>query len=172
MTGNRQYNLSAFTLIEVMIVLMIIGIISAIAVPLYTSAASVELRTAADMIASDLEYAKNLAMSTGKTYSVAFDDTNASYRINEPNGHAISHPVHIGAGYIVSFASDSRLNKVNIVSATFGATSTVKFDYLGAPSDGSGAALNSGSVRLNAGSYTLTVRVEPVTGYVSIDANS
>ena len=48
-----------FTLVEVIIVMMILGIIAAIAVPLYTSAASVQLKTAANMIASDLEYAKN-----------------------------------------------------------------------------------------------------------------
>jgi hypothetical protein len=79
--------------------------------------------------------------------------------------------VHIGANYIVSFATDSRLNKVDIVSTTFG-SNTVKFDYLGAPSDGAGALNSSGSVTLRAGGNTLTVKVEPVTGYVSIDANS
>ncbi|MGA2915085.1 MAG: prepilin-type N-terminal cleavage/methylation domain-containing protein [Sedimentisphaerales bacterium] len=164
--------LTGFTLIEVIIVLMIIGIISAIAVPLYVSAASVQLKTAANIIACDLEYAKNLAMSTGRNYSVVFDVSTESYRINDANGQVISHPVHIGANYIVNFANDNRLNKVNIVSATFGTTSTVKFDYLGAPFDGSGNPLNSGSVRLNAEGNILTVRVEPVTGYVSIDANS
>lgn len=151
---------------------MIIGIISVIAIPLYTSAASTELRTAADMVAGDLEYAKNLAMSTGKTYSVVFDAATESYRINDSNGQVISHPVHIGASYIVNFATDNRLNKVGIDSVSFGTTSTVKFDYLGAPYDGYGNPLNSGYVSLNAAGNILNVRVQPVTGYVSIDANS
>ncbi len=172
MTVNRQNNCSAFTLLEVIIVLMIIGIISAIAIPLYTSAASVQLKTAANMVASDLEYAKNLSMSTGRTYSVVFNTTTESYRINDANGQVISNPVHIGANYIVSFATDSRLNKVNIENAIFGAAGTVKFDYLGTPLDIAGNPLNSGSVRLSAGGDILTVRIEPVTGYVSIDANS
>ncbi len=172
MTVNRQKNYSAFTLLEVIIVLMIIGIISAVAIPLYTSAASVQLKTAANIVACDLEYAKNLSMTTGRNYSVVFDDLTESYKINDANGQVISHPVHIGAAYTVNFATDNRLNKVRIESAVFGTTKTVKFDYLGAPYDGSGNPLDSGYVRLNAGGNILNVRVEPVTGYVSVDANS
>jgi prepilin-type N-terminal cleavage/methylation domain-containing protein len=173
MRKNGQYALPAFTLVEVIIVLMIIGIIAAVAIPLYTSAASMQLKTAADMIACDLEYAKSMAMSTGKNYSVVFNTITESYRINDANNQVIPHPVHIGANYIVSFTTDNRLNKVNIVTAVFGSTTTVKFDYLGTPCDGAGAALNNnGTVMLRAGGNTLTVKVEPVTGYVSIDANS
>jgi prepilin-type N-terminal cleavage/methylation domain-containing protein len=169
MRKNGQYTLPAFTLVEVLIVLMLIGIIAAVAVPLYTSAASVQLKTAADMVACDLEYAKSMAMSTGKNYSIVFNPITESYRINDANNQVIPHPVHIGANYIVSFATDSRLNKVDIVSTTFG-SNTVKFDYLGTPFDGAGTALNSsGSVQLRAGGNILTVKVEPVTGYVSIE---
>jgi hypothetical protein len=77
--------------------------------------------------------------------------------------------VHIGASYAVSFANDSRLNKVDIVSTTFGAANTVKFDSLGSPFDGSGGSLSSGIVQLRAEGYTLKVKIEPVTGYVSIE---
>lgn len=161
--------LTGFTLVEVFMVMVILAIIAAIAIPLYTSAAPMELATAADMIASDLEYAKSMAMSTGRNYSVVFDASTESYRINDANGQVIPHPVHIGADYIVNFATDSRLNGVDIVSATFGSTSTITFNYLGAPQDGLGGALSSGSVVLRADGGTLTVKVEPVTGYVSIE---
>ena len=44
------------------------------------------------------------------------------------------------------------------------------FDYLGAPYSGAapGNPLNAGSVDLQAGTFTMTVTVEPVTGYVKI----
>ncbi|MGB8227084.1 MAG: GspH/FimT family pseudopilin [Sedimentisphaerales bacterium] len=163
MRKNGQYALPAFTLVEMIIVLVVIGIMAAVAVPLYTSAAGVQLKTAADMVACDLEYAKSMAMSTGKKYFVVFDASTESYRIFKDSvaGQPIPHPVHIGVNYIVSFAGDSRLNKVNIVNTTFG-SNTVRFDYLGSPDNG-------GSVRLSAGGNILTVKVEPVTGYVSIE---
>ena len=153
--------LTGFTLIEVMIVLVILGIIAAIAVPMYTSAASVQLSVAADMIASDLEYAKSMAISTGKTYQVVFDTAAESYSIKDNAGNKIDHPVHIGIKYDVSFASDSRLNKVDIVSTTFGASATIKFDYLGSPDNG-------GTVLLRAEGNPMTVIIESVTGYITI----
>jgi len=173
MIRNGKYCLPAFTLVEMIIVLVILAIVAAIAMPLYTSAASTQVRTAANMVASDLEYAKSMAMSTGMNYSVVFDDSNESYRIRDANGD-VNHPVHIGAKYVVNFAEDSRLSKVDIVSAKFdpGSKNGVRFDYLGAPYawDGSSAnSLNNGSVLLRAEGDTLTVRVEPVTGYISIE---
>jgi prepilin-type N-terminal cleavage/methylation domain-containing protein len=158
----------AFTLVEVVIVLMIIGIAAAIVIPMHVSAASTELKTAADMVASDLEYAKSLAISTGKSCYVVFDTSAESYCIKDSAGQVINHPVHIGASYIVSFAGDGRLDKVNIVSTTFGAN-TIKFDSLGSPYDGSGAALINGVVQLSAEEQTMKVKIEPVTGYISIE---
>jgi prepilin-type N-terminal cleavage/methylation domain-containing protein len=165
---NVKKEAKAFTLVEVIMVVIIVGIIAAIAVPMYSSAASVQLSSAATMIASDLEYAKSMAISTGKTYQVVFDTAAEGYSIKNAAGTVISNPVHIGVNYTVNFASDSRLSKVNIVSTTFGAAGTIKFDYLGTPLDSTGAALSSYSVVLSAEGCTMTVVVEPVTGYISI----
>jgi prepilin-type N-terminal cleavage/methylation domain-containing protein len=159
----------AFTLVEVVIVVMIIGIVAAIVIPMQVSAASTELKTAANMIASDLEYAKSMAISTSKSYFVVFDTSAESYCIKNASGQVITHPVHIGANYVVSFAGDGRLDKVNIVSTTFGATNTIKFDSLGSPFDGTGAALSNGIIQLSAENQTMKVKIEPVTGYISIE---
>jgi prepilin-type N-terminal cleavage/methylation domain-containing protein len=169
MERDRRKTLPAFTLAEVIIVLMVIGIIAALAIPLYVSAASTQLRTAADVIASDLEYAKSISISTGKSHSVVFDTSTESYSVKDSDGQVIAHPVHIGAGYIVSFANDNRLSKVDIVSTNFGAAGTIRFDNVGTPFDGSGASLSNGLIQLRAEGYMLRVKIQSVTGYVSIE---
>lgn len=157
-----------FTLIEVMLVVLILGIAAAVAVPMMSSAGSMQVRSAANMIAADLEYAKSMAISRGQPYSVLFDKTTESYRVLDHNAAVITHPVKKG-NYVIDFKNDSRLDRVNIVDANFDGTSKVTFDYLGSPYNGSGSPLNSGLVTLQAGGVTKTVRVEPVTGFISIN---
>jgi prepilin-type N-terminal cleavage/methylation domain-containing protein len=157
-----------FTLVEIIIVVVIIAITAMVVVPLAGSAAGVQLRSAANMIAADLEYAKSMAISRSQSFSVVFDKTAESYRVHDQNGNVIAHPIKKGFDYIIDFRADSRLNKVDIVDVDFDSTSEVKFDYLGSPYDGSGNPLNSGIISLQARGTTATVRVEPVTGFISI----
>jgi prepilin-type N-terminal cleavage/methylation domain-containing protein len=149
-----------FTLVEIIIVVVIIAITAMVVVPLAGSAAN--------MIAADLEYAKSMAISRSQSFSVVFDKTAESYRVHDQNGNVIAHPIKKGFDYIIDFRADSRLNKVDIVDVDFDSTSEVKFDYLGSPYDGSGNPLNSGIISLQARGTTATVRVEPVTGFISI----
>lgn len=167
---------AAFTLIELMIVLVIIGIAAAMAVPMISSASSFQIRSAANLVAADLEYAKSMAISRGQSYSVVFDAASESYQIEDlskPVGdpdRIIDHPVKKGFKYTVDFRNDSRINNVVIVSANFGGSETVTFDYLGSPaSPGSPQGLLAeGVVTLQAGGITKMVRVEPVTGFISV----
>jgi len=165
---NARAALPAFTLIELLIVVVIILIAAMTAVPMMSSATTLQVRSAANMIAADLEYAKSMAISRGQYYSVVFDTGAESYRIQNQAGTVIQHPVKKGFDYIVDFRNDSRLNRVDIVSVDFNSASQVKFDYLGSPFDGDGSPLNTGTITIRAGTLTKTVTVEPVTGYVSV----
>jgi len=156
-----------FTLVELMIVMVILGIAAAVAVPMMASAASMQIRAAGSMVAADLEYAKSMAVSRGQIYSVVFDSTNETYEIRDPNDTVIKHPIKKGSNYVVDFSSDGRLDRVDIASVDFDGTSTVKFDYLGSPYNGSDGFLSSGTIELQAGGFTKTVTVEPVTGFIS-----
>ena len=169
---NTRYNLrgksSGFTVIELIIVVVILSIAALTAVPMMSSAASVQIRSAANMLTADLEYAKSMAISRGQNFSVVFDKNAESYRIEDQNGSVIAHPVKKGFPYEINFSNNGRLNKVDIVDANFDGTSEVKFDYLGSPYNGSGSPLNSGVISLQAGGTTATITVEPVTGFISI----
>ena len=159
---------SGFTVIELVIVIVIIAIAAMVAIPIMSSASSFQIRSAANMIAADLEYTKTMAISKGRTFSVVFDVTAESYRIHDQNDTIIRHPVKKGFDYIVDFRSDGRLSKVDIETVDFDTTSEVKFDYLGSPSNGANNPLNTGVISLRAGQMTATINIEPVTGFISI----
>jgi len=156
-----------FTLIEILIVVVILAIAAMTAIPMMTSGASVQIKSAANMIAADLEYAKSMAISTGKIFSVVFDENTESYSIKDQAGNVIAHPVKKGFNYIIGFR-DKGLDKVDIADADFDGTNTVKFDYLGSPYNGTNSPLNRGVINLQAGSITMTITVEPATGFISI----
>ncbi|UCD50473.1 MAG: GspH/FimT family pseudopilin [Phycisphaerales bacterium] len=164
---------SGFTMVELMIVIVILGIAAAVAIPMMSSAASMQIRAAANIVAADLEYAKSMAISRGQVYWVVFDVANEAYQIQDANDAVIEHPVAKGSDYRVDFSSDSRLNRVEIAGVTLNPSGyRIGFDYLGSPySRASGTSysnLNAGTITLEAGGMTKTVTVEPVTGFISI----
>jgi prepilin-type N-terminal cleavage/methylation domain-containing protein len=169
---NAGYDLrgisGGFTLVELLIVIAIITIAALTAIPMMSSAASVQIRSAANMLTADLEYAKSMSISRAQYFSVVFDKDTESYRIEDQDNNVIQHPVKKGFNYIVDFKNDGRLNKVDIVDVDFDATSEVKFDYLGSPYNGNSTPLNSGVISLQAGGATTTVTVEAVTGFISV----
>jgi prepilin-type N-terminal cleavage/methylation domain-containing protein len=171
-----RYNLQArrggFTVIEILLVVVIIAIAAMVAVPMIGSTSGMQIQSAANIIAADLEYAKSMAISRQKNYSVVFNPAGDYYEVHDSNGTTIKNPV-TKLDYKVNFRSDSRLNKVVIESATFDPSSdppTITFDYLSSPYSGSGTSnpLNSGTISIKAGDFTMTISVEPVTGFISI----
>ncbi len=160
-----------FTLIEIIVVVVILAIVALMAVPMFSSAADIQLKAAANMIAADLEYAKSMAISRQQPYSVVFNSTDESYEVCDSGGVVIPHPINPG-DLTITFPLDSRLNQVVIVTADFdpGSEETITFDYLGSPYSGSTTAtpLIGGTVSLQAGGFTMTVTIEPITGYITI----
>jgi prepilin-type N-terminal cleavage/methylation domain-containing protein len=162
---NTMYGLrgksGGFTIVELVIVVLIIAIAALAAVPMMSSAASLQIRSAANMIAADLEYARSMAISRGQNFSVVFDENTDSYRIEDQVGTVIQHPVKKGFDYEIDFRNDGKLNRVDITNADFSGDQIVVFDCLGSPDTG-------GTVSLQAGGVTATIAVEPVTGFISI----
>ena len=162
----------AFTLVEIVIVLIMLAIAAVLAAPMLGSASDMQLRSAANMVIAHIEYAKSMAITRQQNYSVVFDSDNESYEVQDQTGTVIENPQRTGTDLAVVFTSDSRVNRVNITSADFDSDSsqTITFDYLGSPYSGPTTAnpLNSGQITLQADTLTMIVNIEPVTGYTSI----
>ena len=159
-------SIGGFTVIELLIVVVILAIAALTAIPMMSSASSMQIRSATNLMMADLEYAKSMAITRGLNYSVVFDVDADSYQIEDQDDNVIAHPVKKGFDYIVSFPNDSRLNRVDITNVNFNGSpsvESVEFDCLGSPVGITG----EGTVTFQAGDMTATITVEPVTGYIS-----
>lgn len=157
-----------FTLAEIIVVIVILAIASLVAIPVFSTGADMQVRSAANKIAADLDYAKGLAVTHQKNYTVAFTPSAESYQIQDNTGTAIDHPMRSGL-FVEDLSADRRISRVDIVDTNFD-SEAITFDYLGAPYSGTDTSspLNSGRIILTADTFTLYVDIEPVTGYVTI----
>lgn len=165
-----------FTLVEIIVVVVILAITALVAIPVFGTAADMQVRSAADKIAADLDYAKGLAITRQKCYTVKFFPANKEYQVQDDKGNLIEHPLHPGKKFVEKFGDGSRnpqLGRVNIVATTLN-DNAVTFDYLGTPYSGTvtSTPLNArGTITLKADAFELYVTIEPLTGYISIRRN-
>lgn len=145
----------AFSLIELVIVLTIVGTMAALAVPRYANAAArYRADAAAKRVGADLELAAVQARMLGKAVTVSFNTTNATYSIA-----GVESLRHRAGGYTIDLAVEPY--RCTLVSATFGASSQATYTFYGTPVSG-------GQVVVRSGTCTRTATLDAVSGKVTV----
>ncbi|WP_432798851.1 prepilin-type N-terminal cleavage/methylation domain-containing protein [Poriferisphaera sp. WC338] len=86
---NDQKHNRAFSLIELVLVLVLIGIVAAIAMPRISNASSqYMLESASQRALYEIEYAKAIAKATSSSYTMHFDSAGQRIYLSGPNGKA------------------------------------------------------------------------------------
>ncbi len=161
----------AFSLIELIAVILVIGILSAIAVPTMGSLKTTRSAAAARRILRDLSYARERAIATGcRTWVVFSVATNTYSVLAEPKGNpgrsnavTMTDPA-TGNNYVASL-NTSEYSGISLVSASFDSAAEIGFDWTGKPLNSSASPLAAqGVVTLTA---SKTVTVAPNTGFIS-----
>ncbi len=157
----RPRNSAGFTLMELLVVVFIMLIAAAIVVPYASATSNSSVVSASRMIAADLQYAQNVAITTQTPVTVTFNKNGRSYTLSNQSGSLINPMTK--AVYTVNFAAMSGYGPMvfNTVSFGSGAAVTVTFDVMGAPD-------NAGTIKLVAGPYVRQIDVEAATGNVSV----
>jgi prepilin-type N-terminal cleavage/methylation domain-containing protein len=162
----------AYTLVELVVVMMVIGILSAVAAPRYFDTLAVSrVDAAAKRIAADLGLMRARAMMKGQvaTEEVRFYPAADRYElIDTPDRN------HSGQVYTVELANTAY--PADIVSVEFtndeGATSfmTVQFDMYGRPWCGNApmAPMVTAQILVQSADQQRTVIIDPVTGAASV----
>jgi prepilin-type N-terminal cleavage/methylation domain-containing protein len=167
----------AFTFPEVLVVVCLLGIASAIVMPQITGQDDLNTSAAARMMIGDLLYAQNRAIAMQTMDYVTFDTTAQQYTLFSSMSPqtVLEHPVN-GNSYVMTFGQTGQNNvsqTVTLTSASFDGQSTIAFDETGIPyswSSGTATPLSSpGSIVLTCGSYSLTISVSPNTGEISVN---
>lgn len=161
-TRMARHGSAAFTLVEVLVVVMIMGIAAALVVPQLLNAGQMTIQAASRMVMSDVLYAQNEAIARQTERRVVFDVDNNSYSLTDESGTTLS-VTWMPAGYTIDFDDDKRFSGVTLTAVDFGGSTTLAFDELGAPTSGGTIELaaNSNQYRITVSAFTGRVTVEP-----------
>jgi len=158
-----------FTLVELVMMIVIIGIIALAVMPKSTSGSRVRLESACQKIASDLRYAHEMSLAQQVRFGLSFDPGNEAYFVYRANVGTVAIDPQTRNNFNVSFITLNEFKGIDIVSTNF--SNKTEFDSTGAPYDGSGIILSSQGVitlQTTDGAYSRTVRIEAKTGKVSV----
>ena len=147
---SSKQSRSGFSALELIVVVTIVGIISAVVMMKGTSPATLTLPSQAQTLASDIRHTQTLAYTSGRRMRITFSS----------------------AGYSVSCvdadpcpAAFTGVLENGVTLSSFGIT-PLDFDSLGRPFNGSGSS-TSAAYTLASGGDTKTVSVSELTGFVA-----
>jgi prepilin-type N-terminal cleavage/methylation domain-containing protein len=166
-----------FTLIEILVVVVILGIVSAIIVPQLNSRDDLKASSAARTLTADLIYAQNLAITRQQMIYVKFDAAAQTYKMVDSLSpeNLLTHPVLLSPYQVTlgTNATTPQLRTVLIGTASFDGQPIIAFDEMGVPysvtTAGVASAMTAGSVSFTCGTMTMTVTVEPYTGSITVN---
>lgn len=149
------------TLIELIVVVLLLGIMAAVAAPRFFDAMEqFKVDAAAKRVRSDLELARSNAKVCGKDCTVVFFVISNVYSASPMDDPNHRNTKFFGIPYYAVDLNETEY-PVDLVSASFAGWEFVTFNRFGKPSKG-------GTVVIQSGSYQKSIVVDATTGRSSI----
>jgi Tfp pilus assembly protein FimT len=175
--SGRRVRRRAFTLFELVVLVIVISIVAMIVIPAGGVSGSSRLGAAANILAADLEYAQSSCIANpAQPVALTFNVAQNKYSLAPANspGTPILHPADSSQLYVNDFATGryAPLNGVRIVSVNGQTSGSITFDAYGRPlgCNAAGITYSVGTVTvvLSYDSTQLSVISDATTGDVSI----
>ncbi|QDU28786.1 hypothetical protein ETAA8_38910 [Anatilimnocola aggregata] len=187
-TGRCLGSLTAgFSLLEVLVVVTILGILAGMAIPYLTATSIDQLQAVAEVIVSDIDYARNLAISNGSEYRLTLQPAQNRYQLTHSGTNTLLHALPtspfkspgdtvaqqttridhlpIGSGYVqllgAKRATGSTTELTELTFTALGGTSIPENTLIWLTA-GQGAGRRYIAVRVNAA--TGIAEIDPLTG--------
>ena len=158
----------AYTLIEILIVVVMLGIASAMVMPSLRSTDALRVQSTVRAIVADINFAQSDALARQQGRAMIFDTETNKYSIVEVHGATLAPETD--TIYSVDLNNERKFHSSTLQSASFEGTNILVFDELGGPVTGPGSSTpgNGGSITVTGSGATFIINVEAYTGRVSV----
>lgn len=108
----RRRRLAGYTLVEVMMAILVVGILAALAIPAMNPGLHDQLQAGAGTVAGDLAYARSLAVANNSSYRLTFDIRNNLYYLEHTGANAALNVLPSSAFYTSGDAATRRTTRL------------------------------------------------------------
>jgi prepilin-type N-terminal cleavage/methylation domain-containing protein len=178
----RRFARPAYSLIELLIVVAIMGILAGLVLPKFEPNVYEQLQGTAQIVGSDLAYARNLAVTNDSQYSLSFLAANNSYTLEHTGANSLLDVLPLTAyrhsgdapNEQVTYLADlPRIGAavevvgIEVAGGGLAPTGAVEFNALGGLASAQPAKIWLGAGSGNARRY-LSILVKPATGLFEV----
>jgi len=157
---NTHCGTSGFTMTEMLVVIILLGVAGAVAIPQFSGNTTQYAQAAARSISQDIQYAQDLAVTTQSPITLSIP-SGYEYSLKDIWGTVLTHPVN-RKPFSVNFQDDPSISQLTI-TVDFGGATKVVFDAFGTPSTGGTITLSHPSMTSN-----VVLTLHAATGSVTV----
>lgn len=156
-----------YTLIEVLIVVVVLGIAAAVSAPAFKQTGVLQVQSALRTVVSDITELQSDALAMQQGRAIVFDVAKNSYTICRVPGTSVDTVID---GMDTRVIGGSLYGNAIIKNVNFNNSQTLIFDELGAPvaSAGSNTPAADGSLEIIGSGQTYKITVQGYTGRVTV----
>jgi prepilin-type N-terminal cleavage/methylation domain-containing protein len=167
-----------YTLVEMLVVIAILGISSALVIPTMGDAGVLRIHSAVRTLVADITFAQTDALAYQRRRAVIFDEEENTYTIAEvvvsSGGEVTYIPLFFSGGpggdYVIDFDSNG-FDGARMRLPSFDGDAVLVFDEIGAPvaDAASDEAATLGTVYIDSDRATFRIDIAPYTGQVRVE---